>query len=202
MSITRKHQNSTFSLFYCTYISMALIIFFNTYIHVCHWLGCHMILILWQVKSSSSLFLLPLPPPPPPPHPTPHGRKTKWKQYDTKNIPLHLVNIKWQIGSTFLPPLLPFPLILLSPVFTVNFSWQKKGRIKTEKKSKEREMGETVLNIFWSLEFFKVFQKRKNEDALSTEDIENVAFVLISFHKVCWKNKFLLYLLKNVSILY
>lgn len=58
MSITRKHQNSTFSLFYCTYISMPLIIFFNTYIHVCHWLGCHMILILWQVKSSSSLLLL------------------------------------------------------------------------------------------------------------------------------------------------
>lgn len=155
-----------------------------------------MILILWQVKSSSSLYPLHL-------LLIQHltgGRKTKWKQYETKNIPLHLVNIKWQIGSTFLPPLLPFPLILLPPVFTVNFSWQKKGRIKTEKKSKEREMGETVLNIFWSLEFFKVFQK--NEDALSTEDIENVAFVLISFHKFCWKNKFLLYLLKNVSILY
>lgn len=196
MSITRKHQNSTFSLFYCTYISMPLIIFF-TYIHdVCHWLGCHMILILWQVKSSSSLYPLHL-------LLIQHltgGRKTKWKQYETKNIPLHLVNIKWQIGSTFLPPLLPFLSDTSSPHFHSELLLTKEGKNQDRKKIKGEGDGETVLNIFWSLEFFKVFQK--NEDALSTEDIENVAFVLISFHKFCWKNKFLLYLLKNVSILY
>lgn len=63
-------------------------------------------------------------------------------------------------------------------------------------------MGRPYLIFSEALNFSRCFKKEKNEDALSTEDIENVAFVLISFHKFCWKNKFLLYLLKNVSILY
>lgn len=165
MSITRKHQNSTFSLFYCTYISMPLIIFFNTYIHVCDWLGCHMILILWQVKSSSSLYLLLYPL---------HlllliqhlteGRKTKWKQYETKNIPLHLVNIKWQIGSTFLPPLLPFPSDTSSPRSHSELLLTKEGKNqdrKKKKKSKEREMGRPYLIFSEALNFSRCFKKMK-----------------------------------------
>lgn len=140
MSITRKHQNSTFSLFYCTYISMALIIFFNTYIHVCHWLGCHMILILWQVKSSSSLYplhLLLL---------IQHLTAGKQSENNMKRkiFPSTLLTSSDKLAQRSSHPFYLFPRILLPPVLTVNFSWQKKGRIKTEKKSKEREMGETV----------------------------------------------------------
>lgn len=159
MSITRKHQNSTFSLFYCTYISMPLIIFFNTYIHVYHWLGCHMILILWQVKSSSSLYPL-------------HlllliqhltgGRKTKWKQYETKNIPLHLVNIKWQIGSMFLPPLLPFPPDTSSPHFHSELLLTKEGKNQDRKKNQRRgRWGRPYLIFSEALNFSRCFKKMK-----------------------------------------